>query len=65
MNVKMIIGLVAGGIGFLGAMATALVLLFGHPHASTGTAYPIPRHSPGLSIQVRAHSGTTICRRHC
>jgi len=65
MDVKVIIGLIAGGIGFFGAMATVLAVLLGHPQASNVSPYPMPRHTPGLSVQVRAHTGTTICRRHC
>jgi hypothetical protein len=65
MDVKMIIGLVAGGIGFLGAVAAVLVVLLGHPQASRVSPYPTPRHTPGLSIQIRAHTGATSCRRHC
>ena len=65
MDFKVIIGLVAAAVGFLGAMATVLVVLLGHPQASNVTPFPAPRHSPGLSIQIHARTGTGSCRRHC
>ena len=65
MDFKVVIGLVAGAVGIVGALATVLIVLLGHPRASAVTPYPAPRHAPTLSTQIHTHIGTTICRRHC
>jgi hypothetical protein len=65
MDFKMIVGLVAAAVGFLGAMATVLVVLLGHPHASNVAPFPTPRHTPALSTRIHTHIGTSSCHRHC
>jgi hypothetical protein len=65
MDVKIIIGLVAGAVGFLGAMAAVLVVFLGHPQAGQVAPYPTPRHTPVLSTRIHTHIGTSSCRRHC
>jgi len=65
MDFKVVIGLAAGAVGLAGALATILIVLLGHPHTSTVTPYPTPRHAPALSTRIHAHIGTSICLRHC
>ena len=65
MDFKMVIGLVAGAVGLVGALAAVLLLLLGHPRASAVTPYPTPRHTPVLSTGIHVHIGTSTCRRHC
>jgi hypothetical protein len=65
MNIKMIIGLIAAAVGFLGAMAAVLVVLLGHPQSGHATPYPTPRHTPVLSTRIHTHIGTSGCHRHC
>jgi hypothetical protein len=65
MNLKMVIGLAAGVVGFIGAMAAVLVVLLGHPQASNVTPFPTPRHTPVLSTRIHTHIGTSSCHRHC
>jgi hypothetical protein len=65
MDFKIVIGLVAGAVGVVGALATVLLVLLGHPQVSAVTPYPTPRHTPALSTRIHAHIGTTICLRHC
>ena len=65
MDFKMVIGLVAGAVGLVGALAAVLLLLLGHPRASAVIPYPTPRHTLVLSTQIHVHIGTSTCRRHC
>lgn len=65
MDFKMVTGLVAGAVGLVGALATVLIVLLGHPQTSTVTPYPAPRHTPTLSTRIHTHIETSICRRHC
>lgn len=65
MDFKLVIGLVAGAVGLIGALATVLLVLLGHPQASAVTPGPTPRHTPALSTGVHVHLGTSTCRRHC
>jgi hypothetical protein len=65
MDFRVVIGLVAGAVGIVGALATVLIVLLGHPQANAVTPYPTPRHTPTLSTRIHIHAGTTICRRHC
>ena len=65
MDFKIVIGLVAGAVGIVGALAAVLIVLLGHPQASAVTPYPAPRHTPALSTQIHVHLGTSTCRRHC
>lgn len=64
MDFKMVIGLVAGAVGLVGALAAVLLLLLGHPRASAVTPYPTPRHTPVLSTRIHVHIGTSTCH-HC
>jgi hypothetical protein len=65
MDFKIVIGLIAGAAGIVGALAAVFIVLLGHPQASAVTPYPTPRHTPELSTRSHAHIGTTICHRHC
>ena len=65
MDFKIVTGLVAGAVGLVGALATVLMVLLGHPQAGAVSPYPTPRHTPTLSTRIHTHIGTTICRRHC
>lgn len=65
MDFKLVIGLAAGAVGLVAALATVLIVLLGHPQTSTVTPYPTPRHTPTLSTLIHTHIGTSICRRHC
>lgn len=65
MDFKIVTGLVAGAVGLVGALATVLMVLLGHPQAGAVSPYPTPRHTPALSTRIHTHIGTTICRRHC
>lgn len=65
MDFKLVIGLVAGAVGLVGALATVLIVLLGHSQTSTVTSYPTPRHTPTFSTLIHTHVGTSTCRRHC
>jgi hypothetical protein len=65
MDFRVVIGLVAGAVGLVGALATVLVVLVGHPQVGTVAPYPTPRHAPTLSTRIHSHIGTSICLRHC
>ena len=65
MDFKLVIGLVAGVVGLVGAMAAVLVVLLGHPQASNVAPHPTPRHTPALSTRIHTHIGTSGCHRHC